>query len=82
MGSRFKETSIWALILTMIWFLGPLVQYYFETKLRGGFVKEIKEIGISFLDITTWRNVFVAPVAEELVFRGLVKKFLFTNFFH
>ncbi|KAM4726466.1 CAAX prenyl protease 2-like [Anableps anableps] len=77
MGVRLKgfiPASILPLILTTFFYLGPLVQSALDNP--DGFTGELQ----SALDVQTWRlcvqdaewlrNQVVAPMTEELVFRG------------
>ncbi|MED6239585.1 hypothetical protein ATANTOWER_008251, partial [Ataeniobius toweri] len=77
MGVRLKgfiPASILPLLLTTFFYLGPLVQSTLDNP--DGFTGELQ----SALDVQTWRlcvqdsewlrNQVVAPVTEELVFRG------------
>ncbi|XP_041656772.1 CAAX prenyl protease 2-like isoform X2 [Cheilinus undulatus] len=66
--------AVLPLLLTMVFYLGPLVQTAMDNP--SGFTEELQSV----LDVQSWRlcvsdavwlrNQVVAPVTEELVFRG------------
>jgi prenyl protein peptidase len=58
----FFLASILPLLLTMILFLGPLLFIYFEPS----YVDPI----INIYNIIWWRNIIIAPISEEYVFRS------------
>jgi len=63
------------LLLLSILFLGPLLQMFME---QGFYLFEWQYLE----DITMWRNYVVAPLSEELVFRGCMMPLLLPSFGH
>lgn len=66
-SDAFLISLMFPLILFMILFLGPLYLMFLEDDFSDLHPKNWKKY---FYDLKCWRNYFVAPFSEELVFRG------------
>ncbi|KAL5251221.1 hypothetical protein ACHWQZ_G016805 [Mnemiopsis leidyi] len=70
-GLRDPLSALLPLSLTLLLFSGPLYQQLYE--FRSGLLSDYD----SYTDVVLIRNLVVAPVAEEIVFRGCLAPLLF-----